>query len=99
VYARIPGSFLHSFEQRIRIGGQPTIDHERAVFAAHGDHIAAGALEQEETAPQIRSCDFWRTLTCESGDGPGGSGRAGSLQKAPARQGILSYRWTPWPRA
>jgi len=48
VYARIPGSFLHSFEQRIRIGGQPTIDHERAVFAAHRDHIAAGALEKGE---------------------------------------------------
>jgi hypothetical protein len=79
VDAGIPGSFFYSFEQRIRIGRQSAINHERAVFAAHGDHIAAGALEQEETSAQIRSCDFWRTLTCEGGDGPGCSGRAGSL--------------------
>ena len=52
---RIAGSFLYGFEQRIRIGRQPAVDHERAVFAAHRDHITAGALEQDEAAAQIRS--------------------------------------------
>ena len=51
--AIVAGSFFNGFEQRIRIGRQPAIDHEGAVFAAHRDHITAGALEQGEAA-QIR---------------------------------------------
>ena len=54
VDAGIPGSFLDGFEQRVRVRRQPAIDHERAVFAAHRNHIAARALKQGETAAQIR---------------------------------------------
>ena len=50
MYATVAGSFLHGLEQGIGIGRKPAIDHERAVFAAHRDHIAAGALEQGEAA-------------------------------------------------
>ena len=50
------------------IGCQPAVNHERGVFAAHRNHITAGALKKAEPAAQIRSCDFGRTLTCEGCD-------------------------------
>ena len=50
VYATGAGSFLDGLEQGIGIRRKPAIDHQCAVFTAHGNHIAAGALEECEGA-------------------------------------------------
>src|SRR5262245_7562740 len=58
-------SFLHGLEQGIGIGRKPAIDHERAVFAAHGNHITTGTLEQREAA-EICGGNFCRDLRREA---------------------------------
>ena len=43
----LPVALLHDLqEESIRIGRKPAIDHERAFFAADGDHITARALKK-----------------------------------------------------
>jgi hypothetical protein len=76
--------FLDGFQQRLRICRQPAVNHERAVFAAHGNDVAAGALKQGEPSPKIRGGDFERVLKRGDPDGPGCSGSAGNLQELPA---------------
>jgi len=50
VDAGVPCLFLYSLQQGIGVRRQPTVDHERAVFAAQRNDIAPGTLEQRETA-------------------------------------------------
>jgi hypothetical protein len=48
LYAVVPCAFLYSFQQCSRIGSKPAVDHQCAFFTVHGDHVAAGTLEDEE---------------------------------------------------
>src|SRR5437870_5471741 len=49
MYAAVACSLLDRPQQRVSIGRKPAIDHERAVFTVHRDHIAC-TLEEEEAA-------------------------------------------------
>jgi hypothetical protein len=50
LYAVVPRSFLYNLQQCSRIGSKAAVDHQCAFFSVHGDHVAAGTLEDEETA-------------------------------------------------
>jgi len=50
LYAVVPCSFLHSLQQCSGIGSKAAVDHQCAFFAAHGNYVAAGTLEDEESA-------------------------------------------------
>ena len=53
VNASVSGSIFHCLQQGIGVRCQSAIDHERAVFAAQGNDIAAGALKEREAAAEI----------------------------------------------
>ena len=86
VYAVVSGSFLYSFQQSIRIGGKPAIDHQTAIVTMHGNDITAGALEEKKPA-EIGGRNLWTSLRRRGCVGPGKRpaecGSAGGLNAGP----------------
>ena len=81
-------------EQRIGIGGKAAVDHQRAVWAGHRDHVAAGALEQRRAA-QIGGRDSWSDLLPRR---PADTAGAAAHRRARPRRAAESVVATSMPR-